>query len=412
MEQLRCNFCHEPTDREHAYISDLNPRRLGVICHHCLDALMITHERRPAGPGAAAMGAPAVVPRKLAQHTGAALPEPIHPQRLLEVLNQKVAGQHHAKEALAVAVATHLQRLHNPDLKVNPHLFLVGPTGVGKTHMIKVAAQYLGLPYVIAGATSLTAAGYVGDDVETLLARLFARAEGNIKKAEMGIVFLDEADKLARKSGRQRAEGRDVGGEAVQQALLKLVEGTETPIPSNLAGPAGSRDYSGLTMHTGRLLWVFAGAFEGIDELVKERLGLYERRSIGFGASVSEPAPTAIYPQITHDDLIEYGMVPELIGRIGNLGVLEPLTKDDLLHILNGTGEPLIKSYLELARSFQVEVELPRTTLEFLAEQALELGTGARALHTLLSKAFRPILARQKPGSKVVVTPQMLRGLL
>lgn len=411
MEQLRCNFCHEPTDREHAYISDLNPRRLGVICHHCLDALMITHERRPAGPGAAAMGAPAVVPRKLAQHTGAALPEPIHPQRLLEVLNQKVAGQHHAKEALAVAVATHLQRLHNPDLKVNPHLFLVGPTGVGKTHMIKVAAQYLGLPYVIAGATSLTAAGYVGDDVETLLARLFARAEGNIKKAEMGIVFLDEADKLARKSGRQRAEGRDVGGEAVQQALLKLVEGTEAPIPHNLSGPSGSREYSGVTMNTSRLLWVFAGAFEGIEELVKERLGVYER-SIGFGASAQAPEPRALYPQITHDDLVEYGIIPELIGRIGNLGILEPLTRDDLLHILNGTGEPLIKSYLELARSFQVEVELPRTTLEFLAEQALELGTGARALHTLLSKAFRPILARQKPGSKVVVTPQMLRGLL
>ena len=311
-------------------------------------------------------------------------PRPLSLQEMLGVLEARVVGQEEAKEALAFAFLAHGERLKDPSLEVRPHLLLVGPTGSGKTHMVQVLAEATGLPTVHASATSFTQAGYVGDDLETLLSRLLHEAGGDLELAESGVIFLDEIDKLARKTGPHRAEARDVGGEGVQQALLRLVEGARVPVPANLAGPSryASGERREVVMDTSRILWIFAGAFEGLEAVVQERVA----PPLGFTARRRSQA--AVRP--THEDLIRYGMIPELVGRIGQIALLRPLSEEELYQILVGEGG-FLAEYRALLGRFGVSLEADPALLREVARRAALLGLGARGLRALLT----PLLRRQ-----------------
>lgn len=402
---LRCSFCGNPVAPGNAVLGreDMEPR--GVLCVDCLEALVILNQDRFALHLKAPEREEDEGARGLASRV-----KPVHPTALVRLLDEYVQGQREAKEALAVSVAAHIQRILDPSLRVNPHLFLIGPTGTGKTYMLKVLSRHLKLPLVVASATSFTQAGYVGDDVETLTARLYHEAGGNLELAQVGIIFLDEADKIARKHGRFRSSERDVGGEGVQHALLKMVEGTKVNIPKNTGGTV--RETTNLFLDTSRVLWVFAGAFEGLDQIVAQRLSSLEGPRVGFtsGARRRELSKEELYSLATYDDLIEYGMIPELMGRVGHIAVLRALGEEDLYRILRSKESPLW-GFLELARKFDLQVDLPEDTLREVARTAAELGTGARALNTVLSAIFRPLLARASPGERVTVSPEGVRSL-
>ncbi len=365
----RCDFCQRKKPPSELMVS---PKTGVAICFDCLAAAHTLADPNALPLPREEPGRPRERPLPRLE---AALGE------LVEALERRVVGQREAKEALAFAFLTHLARLKDPSLRAQPHLLLVGPTGSGKTHLVRTLADHLGLPTVHASATSLTQAGYVGDDVETLLARLLREAGGEPELAEVGVIFLDEFDKLARKSGEHRAEGRDVSGEGVQQALLRMVEGAVVPVPQNLSGPAryGGEGRREVLLDTSRILWIFAGSFEGLEEVVRSRLP----PALGFTAPGRRERPLP-----THEDLVRYGIIPELVGRIGQVVLLSPLTEEELARILEGP-EGLLAEYRallsRLGLSLRVEEGLPR----LLARRASRMGFGARGLRALLAPLVR-----------------------
>ena len=310
----------------------------------------------------------------------------LDPLIIKEHLDQYVVGQDRAKQVLSVAVVNHYKRITNPSPNVEVekcNILMLGPTGSGKTLLAKTVARYLDVPFVIADATSLTEAGYVGDDVESLISRLFAAAGGDVEKTQRGIVFIDEIDKISRRS-ESASITRDVSGEGVQQALLKLVEGTKCRVT-----PTGNRKHpSGemIEIDTTNILFIAGGAFVGLDAVVKNRV---QGTSIGFGAKVKQDADTHL-GQTTPEDLIKFGMIPEFVGRFPSWVALSELTKEDLIRILLDVKHSYIQQYAWLFEQDRVELEFSPEALEMIADRTILNKTGARGLHSELERVLLP----------------------
>jgi len=306
-------------------------------------------------------------------------------------LDQYVIGQDSAKKVLAVAIANHYKRINNTDKnteieKVN--ILMLGPTGSGKTLLARSVARYLDVPFVIADATSLTEAGYVGDDVESLISRLYAAADYDVNKCQRGIVFLDEVDKISRRS-ESASITRDVSGEGVQQALLKLVEGTKCRIV-----PQGGRKHpSGDTVEidTTNILFIAGGAFVGLDNMVRARV---KGTSIGFSGQVKSADDKLSLSHVTPEDIIKFGMIPEFVGRFPAWVALEELTREDLIEILINIKHSYIEQYQWLFRQDNVELEFTQRALEAIAENTMKNKTGARGLHSELERVLMPHMYR------------------
>jgi len=310
----------------------------------------------------------------------------LDPRTILKHLDQYVIGQDRAKVVLSVAIANHYKRIRNPDKnteieKVN--ILMLGPTGSGKTLLARSVARYLDVPFVIADATSLTEAGYVGDDVESLISRLYAASGNDIEKTQQGIVFVDEIDKISRRSESQSIT-RDVSGEGVQQALLKLVEGTKCRVT-----PTGGRKHpSGETVEidTTNILFIAGGAFVGLDNIVKNRI---RGTSIGFQAEVSVDRAGDL-DQVTPDDLVKFGMIPEFVGRFPSWVALTELALADLISILTEIKHSYVDQYKWLFVQDSIKLDFAHSALEKVAQNTLKNKTGARGLHSELERVLLP----------------------
>lgn len=319
------------------------------------------------------------------------------PVEIKAYLDKYVIGQDSAKMVLSVAIANHYKRIDNPpkDLEISKgNILFVGPTGSGKTLLAKTVAKYLNVPFIVADATSLTEAGYVGDDVESMISMLVNAAGGDVKLAERGIVFVDEIDKIARK-GESSSITRDVSGEGVQQALLKLVEGTVCRIPAG-----GGRKHPGgemLEVNTKNILFVAGGAFVGLKDILRSRT---KGTTIGFGAEVKSSDAEVNLNQVTPDDLTRFGMIPEFIGRFTTTVTLEDLDKPQLLKVLTEIKNNYISQYQYLFSLDDIKLEFETGALEQIADNCLKLKTGARGLHTEIEKVLMPHMYNLKNYAK------------
>lgn len=308
----------------------------------------------------------------------------LNPVKIKEFLDKYIIGQDDAKQVISVAVANHYKRIGNKstlDL-AKANVLLIGPTGCGKTMIAKTVAKYLDVPFAIGDATSLTESGYVGDDVETLISRLLNNAKGDVKKAERGIIFIDEIDKIARKS-ESTSITRDVSGEGVQQALLKLVEGTKCRV--NLTGNRKHPSGEVAEVDTSNILFVVGGAFDGLEKIVQRRTA---NNAIGFGSQISKELTTKAFKDVNPDDLNKYGLIPELIGRFTNTVALQELSTSDLIHVLSGVENNLVEQYQYLFNLDNVKLAVTKDAVETIAQRTQTLKTGARGLHTELERAL------------------------
>jgi len=308
----------------------------------------------------------------------------LDPKDIRDYLDLHVVGQDNAKIVLSVAIANHYKRISRNDTDiVKANILMIGPTGTGKTLMARSVAQYLDVPFVIADATCLTEAGYVGDDVENMITRLYTAADGNVERCQRGIVFLDEIDKIARKS-ESATVSRDVSGEGVQQALLKLVEGTKCRIPAH--GTKKNNNTETVEIDTTNILFIAGGAFVGVDRIVKNRL---QGTAIGFGAKITSPDAEGTDP-VTPEDLVRYGMIPEFVGRFSSYVNLHALNKTQLISILTEIQGNFVGQYQWLFVQDSVALEFDLESLDLIAERTLKTKTGARGLHSELERVLLP----------------------